>query len=121
MFADGGIRGIAEDVEQNRSAWVALRQFQKPLLTAFSDGDPITRGGYKAFQELPGAKRVKHVTIHGAGHFVQEDQPEAFALAIQRFIKGELTVDVHQTGWRGWCAKGMALVPIVVLVAGLWL
>jgi haloalkane dehalogenase len=29
----------------NRTAWLSLTRFSKPLLCAFSDADPITRGG----------------------------------------------------------------------------
>ena len=42
MFADGGIDGVAADVSENLRAWDVLRQWHKPLLTAFSDGDPVT-------------------------------------------------------------------------------
>src|SRR4051812_8465254 len=33
----------------NRTAWEALAQWDKPFLTAFSDGDPITGGGDRVF------------------------------------------------------------------------
>jgi haloalkane dehalogenase len=43
--------------QANREAWEVLRRWQKPFLTAFSDGDPITRGGYAVFQEsVPGTR-----------------------------------------------------------------
>lgn len=59
----------------NRRAWQALERFEKPFLTAFSDGDPITRGGERPFQErVAGAKGRKHKVIEGAGHFLQEDK-----------------------------------------------
>jgi len=58
----------------NRSAWAALARFDRPFLTAFSDGDPITGGGDAVFQKLvPGAQGREHVTLHGGGHFLQED------------------------------------------------
>ncbi len=31
--------------EANKKAWDVLRQWHKPFLTAFGDGDPITHGG----------------------------------------------------------------------------
>ncbi len=74
--------------EKNDAAWKVLAQFDRPVLTAFSDDDPVTRGGDKRFQEtIPGAKGVAHVTIKGGGHFLQELQPEAFSRAIIDFMK----------------------------------
>lgn len=58
----------------NRDAWAVLRRFDRPWLTAFSDQDPVTRGGEKPFQKLiPGAQGQAHVTMTGGGHFLQED------------------------------------------------
>ncbi len=72
----------------NRKAWEVLRQWTKPFLCAFSDSDPITRGGDKVFQKLiPGALGQPHTTIIGAGHFLQEDKGEALAEVIVDFIK----------------------------------
>jgi haloalkane dehalogenase len=73
--------------EANRRAWEALRRWEKPLLTAFSDGDPVTRGGERVFQKLvPGAQGQPHVTITTAGHFLQEDKGEELAQIIADFI-----------------------------------
>ncbi len=48
----------------NRAAWTVLRGFTKPWLTAFSDKDPLTRGGDTAFQrEIPGCAGQPHTTI----------------------------------------------------------
>ena len=69
----------------NRKAWEVLKKWDKPFLTAFSDSDPITRGGDAYFHKLiPGTKGQAHTTIVGAGHFLQEDKGEELA---------ELTVD----------------------------
>jgi haloalkane dehalogenase len=58
----------------NRAAWAALADWDKPFLTAFSDSDPITRGGEAVFQRVvPGARVRPHVTLTGGGHFLQED------------------------------------------------
>ncbi len=76
------------EVEENKQAWAILESFDKPLLTAFSDNDPVTAGGEKRFQKsVPGAQGQKHITIANAGHFLQEDQPEACVQAILAFIK----------------------------------
>lgn len=67
----------------NRAAWQALRQWTKPFLTAFSDGDPITRGVEIPFQQsIPGAQRQPHVVLPKAGHFLQEDQGAALAQVV---------------------------------------
>lgn len=76
------------DREANDRAWEVLEKFEKPVLTAFSDGDPVTKGGETAFQEqIPGAKGVEHVTITGGGHFLQEDCPEQLSEAIIGFMR----------------------------------
>ena len=51
-----------------------LECFERPFRTSFSDSDPVTAGLEQVFQaRVPGAKNVEHVTIAGAGHFLQED------------------------------------------------
>jgi haloalkane dehalogenase len=73
--------------EANRRAWEVLGRWEKPFLTAFSDSDPVTRGGEKIFQKLvPGAQGQPHVTIKGAGHFLQEDKGEELAQIVVDFI-----------------------------------
>jgi len=65
----------------------ALRQWEKPFLTAYSDGDPATRGWDSVFQErIPGARGRNHTTITGAGHFVQEQQGARLANIIADFV-----------------------------------
>ena len=74
-------------VPANRLAWEVLSKFEKPLLTAFSDGDPITRGGEQNFQKrVPGAKGQPHTVIQGSGHFLQEDRGEEFARVVIDFM-----------------------------------
>jgi len=54
-----------------------LEEFHRPFVTCYSDGDPATRGWDRVFQDrVPGAKGQPHVTIAGAGHFLQEDAGE---------------------------------------------
>jgi haloalkane dehalogenase len=66
--------------QANRAAWSVFEQWTKPLLTAFSDSDPITAGAELRFQQsIPGAQGQPHVTIAGAGHFLQEQAPEQLA------------------------------------------
>lgn len=74
--------------QDNRRAWEVLRGWQKPFLTAFSDSDPITRGADLWLQsEIPGTKGQPHTTIKSGGHFLQEDQGEAFARVVIDFMK----------------------------------
>jgi haloalkane dehalogenase len=71
----------------NMRAWEVFRSWEKPFLTAFSDGDPITRGIDRLFQrEVPGARTQMHVTIEGAGHFLQEEKGEELARVVVDFI-----------------------------------
>ncbi|MFK7976724.1 MAG: haloalkane dehalogenase [Halioglobus sp.] len=71
------------EVAENKAAWDVLREFQKPFLLAFSDDDPVTAGGDAHFIEhVPGAKGLPHRTIENAGHFLQQDSPEACVQAI---------------------------------------
>jgi haloalkane dehalogenase len=74
--------------EANRKAWDVLRRWEKPFLCAFSDQDPITRGGDRAFQAaVPGCAGQPHTTIEGGGHFLQEDKGEELAAVVVDFIK----------------------------------
>jgi haloalkane dehalogenase len=74
-------------VAENKAAWQVLEAFDKPFLTAFSDGDPVSKGGDVPFQQrVPGAKGQKHTTIQGGGHFLQEDRPAEIAALIDSFI-----------------------------------
>jgi haloalkane dehalogenase len=74
--------------DANRAAWTVLEHWDKPLLTAFSDGDPITRGGAHPFESrVPGAQGRPHATITGAGHFLQEDRGPELAAVIVDFVK----------------------------------
>ena len=72
----------------NRKAWEVLSNCDIPFLTAFSDGDPITRGGERIFQkQVPGAKGQPHTTIKGGGHFLQEDCGEELAGVVINFMQ----------------------------------
>jgi haloalkane dehalogenase len=73
--------------DANVRAWEVLRTFDRPFLCAFSDGDPITKGGERAFLgTVPGAEGQPHTTIEGGGHFLQEDRGPELAAVIADFI-----------------------------------
>ena len=72
----------------NRAAWDVLRRFERPFLCAFSDGDPVTKGGEGVFlREVPGTAGQPHTTIAGGGHFLQEDKGPELAGVIAAFIE----------------------------------
>jgi haloalkane dehalogenase len=72
----------------NRATTEVLRTWDKPFLTAYSDGDPATRGWAEVFQDLvPGAQGQPHTTIENAGHFVQEDAGAELAGVLADFIR----------------------------------
>ena len=74
--------------EANRKAAAVLSKWEKPVLTTFSDSDPVTKGGERFFQSrVPGAQGQPHTMIEGAGHFLQEDKGEDIAKIIVDFIK----------------------------------
>ena len=75
-------------IPANREAWKVLERFDKPFITAFADGDPVTRGGEKRFiDSVPGAKGQKHTILENAGHFLQDDVPEALSKVIIDFVR----------------------------------
>ena len=76
------------EIPANQAAWEVLAKFDRPFMTSFSDGDPVTAGMHTVLQDrVAGAKGVEHVTIRGAGHFLQEDKGEDCANAMIEFIR----------------------------------
>lgn len=71
-----------------RRVWDELSRWDRPLLTAFSDGDPASSGWDRVFQaRVPGAAGRRHHTIEGAGHFLQEDRGEELGAVVADFIE----------------------------------
>jgi haloalkane dehalogenase len=71
----------------NRRTFEVLERFDGPFLTAFSDGDPGTGGWADVLSErVPGARGRDHVTVTGAGHFLQEDRGAELADVVARFV-----------------------------------
>src|SRR5580704_7571573 len=74
--------------EANRAAWRRLAAWDKPFLVAFSDGDPITGAMGPVLRDtVPGAKRIEHPVLTGAGHFLQEDAGDRLAAVITEFVR----------------------------------
>ena len=70
------------------------------LLQVIERAGAHRRGAQLKFQkEVPGASNVRHATIRGAGHFVQEEKPEELAHIINQFIKGELQLNNSVDAW----------------------
>jgi haloalkane dehalogenase len=73
--------------DANVAAWRVLAEFDKPFLCCFSDGDPITKGADQKFLAIvPGTKGQAHVTIEGAGHFLQEEKGPELARVLNDFV-----------------------------------
>ncbi|MBN40088.1 MAG: haloalkane dehalogenase [Acidimicrobiaceae bacterium] len=73
--------------QDNIEAWDVLSEYEKPFLLAFSDSDPVTKGGDAPFHaKVPGTKGQNHVTVENAGHFLQEDKSKELAAIMNDFI-----------------------------------
>ena len=76
------------DRETNLAAWEALKQFEKPFLTVFGEGDMLV-GSKKVqntlIENVPGAAGQAHDRIP-AGHFIQESQGEEMARRLIAFM-----------------------------------
>jgi haloalkane dehalogenase len=78
-----GLTPSSECARVNRQTFDALARFDGPFVTAFSDGDPGTGGWAEVLQErVLGAQGRGHVTIVGAGHFLQEDRGAELAQVV---------------------------------------
>jgi haloalkane dehalogenase len=83
-----GLTPGSECARQNRRTLEFLATFAGPFLTAFADGDPSTRGWEQVLQRcVPGAAGRSHVTVEGAGHFLQEDKGPELGALIARFVR----------------------------------
>ena len=77
------ISADSPDARTNQELWKSLASFDKPFVTAFSDGDPITRGADRVLQAgIKGAEKQPHCTIKGGGHFLQEDRGAELAKVV---------------------------------------
>jgi haloalkane dehalogenase len=81
---------ISDDMDgaaEMRAVADELSRWDKPVLVAFSDSDPVfpyPRAGEFFCSLIPGAG--EQVRIEGAAHFLQEDRGEEIATEILRFV-----------------------------------
>lgn len=74
-------------VDSMKHARAVLSHWTKPAIVMFSDKDPILGGADKFFRRLiPTTQDQPEITIHNAGHFLQEDKGEEIAQHIVEFI-----------------------------------
>jgi haloalkane dehalogenase len=75
-------------IPANKAAWEVFAKFEKPFITAFSDSDPVTKGGEKRWIEtVPGAKGQMHTILKGAGHFIQDDAAAELCSLVIKFMQ----------------------------------
>lgn len=55
---------VPSQLRENETAWGVFENWDKPFLVAFTDSDPITRGGERVF--LARVPDPRNVTIRGA-------------------------------------------------------
>jgi len=80
---------VASQLRQNQTVMDNFyTKWDKPLITAFGDKDPIMAGQDKTWQEIvPGAKGQAHTLISDGAHFIQEDKPQELVKILIEFIK----------------------------------
>jgi haloalkane dehalogenase len=79
---DGG-----SGAKEMREVMEALGRWEKPVLVAFSDTDPVfpfPRAGERFTDTIPTAG--EQIKIEGAAHFLQEDRGEEIAAELLRFL-----------------------------------
>ena len=89
-ISDPTKRPAIKEAENNAAAWAVFQKFTKPVLLAFSDEDTVMAGADAIWlKHCPGTKHpgVKHVTIKGVGHFLQDGGADQLVDAIKNLIK----------------------------------
>ena len=82
------LTGTDPGARMGRATMEALGNWDRPFLTAYSDGDPATRGWETVLRDtVPGAAGHAHPTIRGAGHFVPEERGEELGRIVADFAE----------------------------------
>jgi haloalkane dehalogenase len=72
----------------NWRAWKVLERFERPFVTLYGEKDVVAPSGWRAFvARVPGAKGQPHRILPGAGHFLQEDTPDAYGRALADWLR----------------------------------
>ena len=72
---------------ENWAALQKLKSFKRPVLCLYSDQDQVAPKGYRSVRPaIPGTRDREPVILKGAGHFLLEDAPEAYADALLKFL-----------------------------------
>ncbi|RLB60094.1 MAG: haloalkane dehalogenase [Deltaproteobacteria bacterium] len=75
-----------ESVPENRAAWDALADWQKPMLTLFSaDFKGTAMGPEKLLNHIPGTQGQAHELLENAGFYIVEDKATKLAGSLLRF------------------------------------
>lgn len=75
-------------MEMQAAAWKVFREWKKPLLSLFTDNDPVTGAMEPVFRsQVPGAQGQPHQKIQGGGHFLQEGRGKEVATAIADWLE----------------------------------
>ncbi|GMI13396.1 hypothetical protein TrVE_jg3023 [Triparma verrucosa] len=76
---------VAEDMKEARAF---LKTFVKPVLIAFSDKDPITRGADRDLKSLfPASAPITHRVVEGGSHFLQDTHSTVITNYIVEFLE----------------------------------
>jgi len=82
------IDGAAPGAAEMTAVMDELARWEKPVLVAFSDSDPVfpsPKAGQMFVDLIPGA--AEQLVIEGAAHFLQEDRGEVIAAAILEWMR----------------------------------
>jgi len=75
-----------ESVPENRDAWDALADWQKPMLTLCSaDFKGTAMGPEKLLNHIPGTQGQAHELLENAGFYIVEDKATKLAGSLLRF------------------------------------
>ena len=75
-----------DSVPENRAAWEKMQQWQKPVLTLFTESfKNSAMAPTKLLDNIPGAADQDHAMLKEAGFYIVEDQPVELAERLLKF------------------------------------